>query len=510
MAGTIVVATVVSAIVSYTTTPVYESTAQLTFVRQPDIASALSGMTAIGSVTEAQVQAQTYAELMTSGEMRARTEKELGRAVADDVEVRAEYVPDTAVLRISVRSEDASEAQAVANAYAAAFTAWRRQVAVDQYEQAERIIQDRIRRYGSDPNRLSDPAYVQLVSRLQDIRLLKSAATGNFVVAAAAELPAQPVLPRHTRDIMLGLLIGLVLGIGAVVLLEQLDVRLHSVDEIGEALALPVLARIPRMPATVNGEAGPVTLTDPVGPNAEAYRIFRGNLEFADIDGAARTVMVTSAVQSEGKSTTASNLAVAAALSGKRVILVDADLRRSRLHRLFGLRNTTGLSTVLTGRATVEETLQSVQLPVAGAEGGAAAAGSLRVLTTGPLPPNPGEIAASQRLAEFIRTLAAEADLVVVDAPPFLVVGDAGALSRAVDGLVVVARLGTVTKAIAQDSREFLATLPCRVLGVAVVGIPTESAAYRYEYYSKDAEATGDEAAGGPASATEPEQPATA
>lgn len=494
MAGTVIAATVVAAIVSYTTTPIYEATAQLTFVRQPDIASALSGTTAIGSVTEAQVQAQTYAELMTSGEMRTRTENELGRAVADDVEVRAEYVPDTAVLRISARSEDPAEAQAVANAYAAAFTGWRRQVAVDQYEQAERIIQDRIRRYGSDPNRLSDPAYVQLVSRLQDIRLLKSAATGNFVVAAAAELPTEPVSPRHTRDIMLGLLIGLVLGIGAVILLEQLDIRVHTVDEVGEALALPILARVPRMSGNGDGGSGPVTLNDPVGPNAEAYRIFRGNLEFADIDGGVRTLMVTSAVQGEGKSTTAANLAAAAAMSGKRVIIVDADLRRATLHRVFGVKNTVGLSSVLTGRSTMSESLHKIDLPVTGNEEAGVQRG-LAVLTSGPLPPNPGEIAASQRLADVIASLTALADLVIVDAPPFLVVGDAGALSRAVDGVVVVARLGTLTRTIAHDSREFLATLPCRVLGVAVVGIPTESAAYRYKYYSKHADEAGEEAA---------------
>lgn len=503
-------AVAVAAALSYTTTPIYESTAQLTFVRQPDIASALSGTTAVGSVTEAQVQAQTYAELMTSGEMRERAADELEQPVPPDVEVTAEYVPDTAVLRINARSDDAAQAQRVANAYAVAFTDWRRQVTVDQYRAAERIIQDRINRYGDDPARVSDPAYVQLVSRLQDIRLLKSAATGNFVIAAAAELPTVPVLPRHTRDLMIGLLIGFVLGVGAVVLLEQLDIRLHTVDEVGEALALPILARVPRMPSSANGESGPVTLNDPVGPNAEAYRIFRGNLEFADIDGAAHTIMLTSAVQGEGKSTTASNLAVAAALGGKRVILVDADLRRARLHRLFGLRNTQGLTTVLTGHAALSECLQEVPLPTAAADADAGGGGQLRVLTAGPLPPNPGEIAASQRLADFLASLATVADLVLIDAPPFLVVGDAGALSRAVDGLVVVARLGAVTRAVAHDSREFLTTLPCRVLGVAVVGIPAESAAYRYKYYSKDAEAAGDEAAGGPASAAEPEQPATA
>jgi tyrosine-protein kinase len=493
MTTVVIAAVVVAAIVSFTTTPVYESTVQLTYVPQPDIASALSGGSSVVSAAEAQIQAQTYAELMTTGEMKQRAEKVLGHSVPADVEVRAEYVPDTSVLRISVRSTDPKEAQTVANAYAVAFTGWRRQVAVDQYKAAEIIIQERIGRYESDPNRASNPAYVQLVQRLQDIRLLEETATGNFVVAAAAELPTEPVLPRHVRDLMLGLLIGFVLGIGAVILLEQLDIRVHTVDEVGEALGLPILARVPRIGGN-GGEKGPVTLTDPVGPNAEAYRIFRGNLDFADIDGGLRTLMITSAVQGEGKSTTAANLAVAAALSGKRVIVVDADLRRATLHRAFGLKNKIGLSSVLTGRSTLAESLHKISLPTTGDEAPGERRG-LAVLTSGPLPPNPGEIAASQRLADFLVSLTKLADLILVDAPPFLVVGDAGAMSRAVDGVVVVARLGSLTRTVAHDSREFLATLPCRVLGVAVVGIPTESAAYRYKYYSKHAEEAPDEAA---------------
>lgn len=509
MVAVVTVCAAGAAVVSYTTTPVYESTAQLTFVRQPDIASALSGSSTYASSAEAQLQAQTYAELMTTGEMQRRAAKELGYPIPDDVEVRAEYVTDTSVLRIVARSNDPAEAQAVAQAYADAFTGWRKGETLKQYESAESIIRDRIARFSDDPERFSDPAYVQLVGRLQDIQVLKGTATGNFVIAAPAELPTEPVLPRHVRDMVLGLLIGLVLAVGAVVLLEQLDIRVHTIDEIGEALGLPILARVPRMAGNGGGASGPVTLVDPVGPNAEAYRIFRGNLDFADIDGGVRTLMVTSAVQGEGKSTTAANLAVAAALGGKRVILVDADLRRATIHRLFGLKNQIGLSSVLTGRATLADSLHKIPLP-GGDDPEPGVTRGLAVLTSGPLPPNPGEIAGSQRLADLVVSLTGLADLILIDAPPFLVVGDAGALSRAVDGIVVVARLGTVTRAVAHDSREFLATLPCRVLGVAVVGIPTESAAYRYKYYSKQGDVAGEDPATDVPAEAAPEAPKVA
>jgi capsular exopolysaccharide synthesis family protein len=494
LAGAVGVAVAISAAVSYTTTPLYRSTAQLTYVRQADISSALGSTTLGVSAVEVQRESETYAQLMTTEETKLLAEEELGRPIDSDVTVEAEYVPDTSVLRISAVSDDPEEARDVANAYATAFTARRKEVAVEQYKAVEKLIRQKIAGYGDDPARLSDPGYVQLVGRLQDIGVLISAATGNFVVASAGVLPTEPFVPQHVRDLLIGLLVGLVAGIGLVALVEQLDVRVHTVEQIGEVLDLPILARVPRMSGNGGGASGPVTLVDPVGPNAEAFRIFRGNLDFADIDAGVRTLMVTSAVQGEGKSTTAANLAVAAALGGKRVILVDADLRRATVHRLFGLKNQVGLSSVLTGRATLADSLHRIPLP-GGDDPEPGVTRGLAVLTSGPLPPNPGEIAGSQRLADLVVSLTGLADLVLVDAPPFLVVGDAGALSRAVDGVVVVARLGTVTRAVAHDSREFLATLPCRVLGVAVVGIPTESAAYRYRYYSKQSDDAGEEAA---------------
>ncbi len=490
--GTIAGAIVVAGIASFLTTPLYESVAQLTYVKQADVSSAISGSTSLLSSSEVQLQSETYAALMTTGEMEKLAEDEFGRPIPDDIEISSEYVPDTAVLRIKAVGPNSEETRDVVNAYATAFQDWRRRDAVKAYQAAEDIVRSRIERYQSDPNRNSDATYLQLVKMLQDLIVLREAATGNFVIASEGALPTDPVLPNHVRDIMIGLLVGLVAGIGLVTLIEQLDVRLHSAEAIGEVLNLPVLARVPRMPGNGGNDAGPVTLADPSGPNAEAYRIFRGNLDFADIDGGVRTLMVTSAVQGEGKSTTVANLAVAAALGGKRVILVDADLRRATIHRLFGLKNQIGLSSVLTGRAALADSLHKIPLP-GGDDPEPGVTRGLAVLTSGPLPPNPGEIAGSQRLADLVVSLTGLADLILIDAPPFLVVGDAGALSRAVDGIVVVARLGTVTRAVAHDSREFLATLPCRVLGVAVVGIPTESAAYRYKYYSKQGDVAGED-----------------
>lgn len=473
----------------------YLATAQLTYNKQLDVATALVGSSSIVSMAvDVQRELDTYANLMTSDEMAKRAADVLGVPVGSDfgAEVTAAALEDTAILRINAESDDAETAKNVANAYATGFQRSRLEATVNAYENAIAIMKEQLAQYDTEASR-SSLEFLDLAGRLEDLKILRSAATGNFVIAAPATLPLRPFSPNHARDLLLGLFVGVLAGLILVSVVEQLDVRVHSADEIGSALDLPVLARVPRAAGNGSSDATPVTLADPAGPSAEAYRIFRGNLEFADIGGSVRALMVSSAVQGEGKSVTAANLGVAAALGGKRVIVVDADLRRASLHRLFALNNGVGLSTVLTGRTSLSEALHTVVLPATGNEAPGVRQG-LAVLTSGPLPPNPGEIAASQRLADVITSLNDLADLVIVDAPPFLVVGDAGALSRAVDGVVVVARLGSLTRAVAHDSREFLATLPCRVLGVAVIGIPAESAAYRYKYYSKRADEAGDEA----------------
>lgn len=507
-AGTVAIAVAIALVVSYLTTPLYRSTAQLTFVRQPDISSALGGTTLGLSTSEVQRESETNVELMTTDEMRSRAEEELGRPIPNDVSIEAEYVPDTSVLRISAISDDPSEAQAVANAYAIGFTSWRRQVTIEQYKQAEKIVTEKLHGYGTDPAAQQDPGYIQLLGRLQDIRVLEAAATGNFVVASAGALPTAPFVPQHLRDFMVGLLIGIVAGIGVVALVEQLDVRVHSVEDVAVLLGLPVLARFPRASRADAAGDGVTVVTTPSGPVAEAFRMLRGNLEFVDVDREVKSMIITSCSQGEGKTTTVANLSVTLARTGSRVLVVDCDMRRPRIHRFFGLPNKTGLSTVVAGKTSLAEVLRDVDVKpkeVERALDDETAVGSLTVLTSGPLPPNPGEIVASQRLAGLLTELSRQYDEVLLDAPPFLVVGDTAALARVADGLVVVSRLGTVTKAMLGEAGQFLAPLPCAKLGVVVTGIPVEGSAYRYRSYHEESGA--DEGADAAVTAT-PEEPA--
>ena len=493
LAGAIVVAVGIAAAVSYLTTPLYKSTAQLTFVRQPDITSALGGTTLGVSTVEVQRESETYVQLMTTDEMGARAVEQLGRSIPEDVSIEAEYVPDTSVLRIGAVSDDPSEARDVANAYADGFTQWRRQVTIDQYRQAEEIVVKKLRGYGTDEAALRDPGYVQLQGRLQDIRVLEAAATGNFIVASAGALPTAPFVPQHVRDLMLGLIIGLVAGIGIVALVEQLDVRVHSVEELGTVLGLPILARLPR-PSREEGKNHSLAVAgDPSGPSAEAFRMLRGNLEFVAVDGELSSILFTSAEQGEGKTTTVGNLALMLARAGKRVIVVDCDLRRPRLHTYFGLPNNTGVSTLVTGHGSITETVQTVAVPTAGERlaGVDKVEGCewIAVLTAGPVPPNPGEIVASQRLRDLLGMVSTDCDLLLVDCPPFLAVGDAAALARSVSGVIIVSRMGVASKTLMQETRHFVERLPSRALGVVATNVGGEDGAYRHRYQSDDASA---------------------
>jgi Mrp family chromosome partitioning ATPase len=258
-------------------------------------------------------------------------------------------------------------------------------------------------------------------------------------------------------------------------------------------LGQPILARIPHLSRDQAKSHQLVTLAHPADPVSEAFRLLRSNLSYMDVDHKARTIMVTSGLQGEGKSVLIANLAVTLALSGKKVVVVDADLRRPRQHRLFDLDNTVGASSLMAGASQLSDSLQAVGVFPDEVPGGAGvgddfatwAAGSrpvtrLWVLTSGPIPPNPGELVASNRFAELLSQLRAEADIVLVDSPALLAVGDTTALAAEVDGLIFLVDMEKARRQVLQASADQLYRLPCAMLGVAV-RLPTGTG--RGEYY---------------------------
>lgn len=212
-----------------------------------------------------------------------------------------------------------------------------------------------------------------------------------------------------------------------------------------------------------------ITVSDPRSPIAEAYRTLRTNLEFFSLDHPLRSLVVTSAGPEEGKSTTLANLAVTAAETGRKIILVDCDLRRPRLHELFGVDNSAGLTTMMVD----ENALKHPPLQKTGVE-------NLWLLPSGPQPPNPAELLASRRMAEIIEALVGQADMVLFDAPPVIAVTDAVVLASRVDGVLLVISAGSTKRDYVRQAKALLEKVNARVVGAVLNNVTFDASMHRY------------------------------
>jgi capsular exopolysaccharide synthesis family protein len=210
---------------------------------------------------------------------------------------------------------------------------------------------------------------------------------------------------------------------------------------------------------------------DPKSPAAEAYRTLRTSIQFAGLDHKCRSIVVTSSSPGEGKSTTVANFGVVMAQTGSRVCLVDSDLRRPTLHRIFGLGNSRGLTTALLDGLPFREVAQPTNVP------------GLFVLTSGPLPPNPAELVGSNRMREALEAAAGEYDMILLDSPPVISVADAVALATFADGVVMVVQTGKVPHEVIRRATSQILAVKGRILGVVMNGVNLKRDGYYYDYY---------------------------
>jgi succinoglycan biosynthesis transport protein ExoP len=291
-------------------------------------------------------------------------------------------------------------------------------------------------------------------------------------VALEIVLPAgigHQTAPRTKLNLVLGLLVGLALGVGLAVLREVLDTRVKSPADMDERFKLATLAVVG---FDAGAKAQPLIVhDDPRSPRAEAFRRLRTNLQFVDVDHQPQSIVVTSAVEGEGKTTTACNLAIALAAAGVEVILVDGDLRRPSVANYLGIEQAIGLTNVLIGQVGIEDALQDW-----------GPTGRMRVLPSGTLPPNPSELLSSQHLRELIEDLQTEA-LVIIDAPPLLPVTDGAILSTVTSGTLFVVRLGKTRREQISNAVEAIRGLGSHVYGAVLNMAPTRGAeAQNYGY----------------------------
>jgi capsular exopolysaccharide synthesis family protein len=299
-----------------------------------------------------------------------------------------------------------------------------------------------------------------------------------------ANVDAEPVSPKPKRDIAAALVLGFVLGGLAAFLREYFDRTLRSREAVEKNFGVPVIGQIPFGPKRDKGSIA--AYWSGFREGAESFRALRANLQYLAVQRPLRTILVASASPEQGKTTVAANLAVAMAQSGARPVVVEADLRRPRLHEVFGFdpRRPAGLTSVLVGAADLDEALLEIAIP-----GGDPALGEVvTVLPSGPLPPNPSELLSSAQMELLLDQLAERFDYVLVDSPPILLVADALQLSRVVDGAILVVRRNKSTTDEAQEVRSMAERLDINLLG-AVFSDSTPLASYYGAYGDPDSKA---------------------
>ena len=408
---------------------------------------------------------------------------------------------DSDTLDFQVTYSDAKLAAELANLHAREYIASRQQLDTSALAAARKVLQQRIDELRAAPE--TDPALLTpLLEREQELETLEALQTANASLLRPAAGAVQ-VQPKPTRSAVLGVILGLMLGVGLAFARDALDTRVRSADVVGDELGIPLLARLPAPRKKLRTTNTLVMMADPRGHQSESFRMLRSNLEFVNLDRGARTILVTSALEKEGKSTTVSNLAVTLARAGKRVVLVDLDLRRPAVRQFFGIDAAhPGVTDVVLGQETVERAL--VEVFHSRADGGVdymdrppsngngshpdeAVDGVLAVLVSGASPPDPGEFVGSPRLSRLLAELAVRFDFVLIDTPPLLSVGDAMTLSAHVDGMIAVARLELLKRPVLQELSRALSTCPSLKLGYIVTGAEAEPGygSTGYQYYDR-------------------------
>lgn len=326
-------------------------------------------------------------------------------------------------------------------------------------------------------NKVLVEIFTLLQTRLQEAQIAQAVEDSRVRVVDAALTPTRPVKPNKPRMILLGIVFGLSLGVALAFGRESLDRTVHTVEEMTLLTGVPSLGLIPHLallddtrgPASIAGFVrgverssqkklmGGIAASDPQNPIVEAYRTLRTNITFArGSKESIRTLVFTSPTPGDGKTTTGANLASTLALQGLRVLLVDADLRRGTLHRVFDTNREPGLSNLLIGAATLSDCVRKVQL---------GAMGTLDVLPSGTSPPNPSELIGSDKMTEFLRDLCARYDSVIFDSPPLNLVTDAAILATKADGVILVGRAGKTEKGALAYAADLLRKVRAPVLG---------------------------------------------
>jgi capsular exopolysaccharide synthesis family protein len=428
----------VTAVITFRTPPQYATTTTF-FIGTPN-----RGVTdAYQGSLFSQERVKSYATLLSGDRLAAIIAKQPGIGLSpDEVQMRitAQPIPETVLLQATVTDGSKVRSKLIADVLAAQFAKM-----VESLETPATV--------GAPPT----PAAA-------------ATSTVKVGVVAGPRLDPNPVSPRPVRNLGLAVLLGLLVGAVIAVLREVTDNTVKSGEALQKLVGAPVLAMVPNDSAASKSPL--VTGGANRSARAEALRKLRTNLQFVDVDRPVRVIVVTSAMPSEGKSSTATNLAIVFAEAGQRVLLIDADLRRPKVAEYFGIEGAVGLTNLLAGQAQPDDVIQRWS-------------SGLWVLPSGFLPPNPSELLASQHMANLLHSFRQSFDIVVIDSPPLLPVTDGAVLAKGADGAVLVVRAAKTSTAQIAGALQALDTVNARLLGCAlnmVPGMQSET----YYYYGKN------------------------
>ena len=331
---------------------------------------------------------------------------------------------------------------------------------------------------------VNDNIYRLLLERFEEARITEAGQIGNVRVIDTAKEPRSPIKPRRFQNLLLALIVGLTLGGGLAFFTESLDRSIKNPEEAEALLGIPVIGLIPSigdLDGKFKGTRNEIELIStrlvtqfvPRSPVAEAYRTVRTNLSFSRPDNPPRTILVTSAVPQEGKTTTTANLAITLAQMGGKTLIVDSDLRRPAIKKVFNLEAKDGLTDYLIGKGALDALIRTTDIP------------NLYILPAGQIPPNPSEVLGSQRMKELVAELSRRFEMVFFDSPPVVAVTDAAVLSRYTDGVVLVVQSGATDREAVARAKTLLGNVQANLLGLVLNNIRIESTygSYHYRYY---------------------------
>jgi capsular exopolysaccharide synthesis family protein len=418
----------------------------------------------------------TNIELLNAPDIARMTASAVSRRLTRDDIVNSVTVSERGssdVADIAARNGSATLAAAIANEYAENFVSSQSAAARASLTSALALVADQIsvlsptQRAGTDGQALLD--------RQESLKILASLQTGGVQLLNKAAVPTAPSTPKTKRNVILGLLAGLLAGIALAFVLNAVDRRLKTLEATQQAFGAPLLASVPR--STALASSGRASVGEV--PEFEVFRLLRSYLRYFTVDREMKVLLVVSARRGEGKSTVARNLAIAAQELGSRALLVEADLRRPTVARAFGVTGP-GLAQALVGGLQPLSVAHKIPLRAVAAD--SAADNALTVVTAGEIPPNPAELIESMAMSRFLELARHDFDLIVVDTPPLTIVSDAIPLVKQADGVLVVSRIGEATRDDAAMMRGTLGSLDAPVLGLVINGVTPRPGGYGYGY----------------------------